>query len=192
MNPQKQTNTPEAALWEKTKPGDGGHGEKPGDAAQRTPSSLARTHFLPSTQTVMVSPLSRTEGPRSRPLPPDGSGWEASVQKLAGLEKEAQRLRRLLALEATSTTQGTMTAADGCAEKPPGGPETPPASTASREVGCQTDATEVSRVCTQYLIMMTHEKRQQRKMFYYRPSARAALKRRSNGNPCSPSSESEL
>nr|XP_040031484.1 MORC family CW-type zinc finger protein 3 isoform X2 [Gasterosteus aculeatus aculeatus] len=144
MNPQKQTNTPEAALWEKTKPGDGGRGEKPGDAAQRTPSSLARTHFLPSTQTVMVSPLSRTEGPRSRPLPPDGSGWEASVQKLAGLEKEAQRLRRLLALEATSTTQGTMTAADGCAEKPPGGPETPPASTASREVGCQTDATESS------------------------------------------------
>ncbi|XP_037316661.2 MORC family CW-type zinc finger protein 3 [Pungitius pungitius] len=139
MNLQKPTNTPEAVLSEKTKPGDGGQGEKPGDAAQRAPSSLTRTHCLPSTQTVMVSPLSRTEGPRSRPLPPDGSGREASVQKLAGLEKEALRLRRLLALEATGT------AADGGTEKPPAGPpETRAASTASREVGCQTDVAESS------------------------------------------------
>ncbi|KAM8909975.1 MORC family CW-type zinc finger protein 3 [Spinachia spinachia] len=138
VNPPKQTNAPEPLLPGKTKPADGGRGEKRGDAAQRTHSTLARTHCLPSTQTVMVSPLSRSEGPRSRLLPPGGSGREASVQKLAGLEKEAQRLRRLLALDAADTT-----AADGAGEKPAAGPGTPPPSTARREVGCQTDVAQV-------------------------------------------------
>ncbi len=76
------------------------------------------------------------------------------MQKLAGLEKEAQRLRRLLGLEITKATQGTMTTADSGAEKPKGA-----ASTAGREVGCQTDVAEVSRVHSQYFrfIMMTVE-----------------------------------
>ncbi|KAK9518155.1 hypothetical protein VZT92_023469 [Zoarces viviparus] len=144
MNPEKQINIPEPVSVEKPNPDGSSRVEKPGDAAQRTPSSLTWTHSLPSTQTVMVSPLSRTEGPWSRPLPPEGSGREANVQKLAGLEKEAQRLRRLLALEVRKTTRGTMTTADSSAEKPTGGPETPPASRASREVGCQTGVAESS------------------------------------------------
>lgn len=68
----------------------------------------------------------------------------ANVQKLAGLEKEAQRLRQLLGLEVTKISQGTMTTADGGSEKPKEGRVTPASSAASREVGCQTDVTEVS------------------------------------------------
>ncbi|XP_034398714.1 MORC family CW-type zinc finger protein 3 isoform X2 [Cyclopterus lumpus] len=142
MNPEKPTDIPETMSSEKTRPDGSSRVEKPGDAAQRTPTNLPWTHSLPSTQTVMVSPLSRTEGPWSRTLPPEGSGREANMQKLAGLEKEAQRLRRLLTLEVTKTTQGTMTTADSSAEKPTAGPETSPASRASREVGCQTDLSE--------------------------------------------------
>ncbi|TNN81900.1 MORC family CW-type zinc finger protein 3 [Liparis tanakae] len=140
MNPETPTDIPETVLSEKTRPGGSSRVEKQGDAAQRTPTTLSWTHPLPSTQTVMVSPLSRTEGPWSR-MPPEGSGREANVQKLAGLEKEAQRLRRLLNLEVTQTTQGTMTTADSSSEKPPAGPERP-ASGAGREVGCQTDCSE--------------------------------------------------
>lgn len=150
MNPEKQTKIPETLSSGKTKRDSSSQVERPCDTAQRTPTSLTWTHSLPSTQTVMVSPLSRTEGPRSRPLPPERSDQEANVQKLAGLEKEAQRLRRLLGLEITKATQGTMTTADGSAEKPKGA-----ASTASREVGCQTDAAEVSRVYTQYFRFTT-------------------------------------
>ncbi|XP_068442768.1 MORC family CW-type zinc finger protein 3 [Clinocottus analis] len=142
MNPEKQTDIPETVSSEKTRPDGSSRVGKPGDAAHRTPTNLPWTHSLLSTQTVMVSPLSRTEGPRSRPPPPEGSGREANVQKLAGLEKEAQKLRRLLTLEVTKTTQGTMTTADSGAEKPTGGPETRPASRACREVGCQTDLSE--------------------------------------------------
>ncbi|XP_056295139.1 MORC family CW-type zinc finger protein 3 isoform X2 [Pseudoliparis swirei] len=141
MNPEKPTDIPETVFSEKTRPGGSSRVEKQGDAAQRTPTNLSWNHSLPSTQTVMVSPLSRTEGPWSR-MPPEGSGWEANVQKLAGLEKEAQRLRRLLNLEVTKTTQGTMTTADRSSEKSTAGPETRPASRAGREVGCQTDLSE--------------------------------------------------
>ncbi|XP_044061161.1 MORC family CW-type zinc finger protein 3 isoform X2 [Siniperca chuatsi] len=144
MNPEKQRKKPETLSLEKTKQDSSSQVEKPGDTAQRNPTSLTWTHSLPSTQTVMVSPLSRTEGPRSRPLPPEGSDEEANVQKLAGLEKEAQKLRRLLGLEITKTTRGTMTTADSSAEKPKGRLVTPPVSTASREVGCQTDVAESS------------------------------------------------
>ncbi|XP_054452996.1 MORC family CW-type zinc finger protein 3 isoform X2 [Anoplopoma fimbria] len=143
INPEKQPSVPKMVSLEKTKPPRSSRVEKPGDAAQR-PNSLTWTHSLPSTQTVMVSPLSRTEGPWSRPLPPEGSGREANVQKLVVLEKEAQRLRRLLALEVTKTTQGTMTTADSSAERPTRGMRSPPASRASREVGSQTDVAESS------------------------------------------------
>ncbi|XP_070769276.1 MORC family CW-type zinc finger protein 3 [Enoplosus armatus] len=143
MNPEKQTKIPDTPSLEKTKQDSSSRVERPGDAAQRTPTALTWTHLFPSTQTVMVSPLSRTEGPRSRTLPPEGSNREANVQKLAGLEKEAQRLRRLLGLEISKTSQGTMTAADSSTEKPKGGLETLPP-TASREVGCQTDVDESS------------------------------------------------
>ncbi|XP_045887114.1 MORC family CW-type zinc finger protein 3 isoform X2 [Micropterus dolomieu] len=131
MNPEK----PNTLSLRKSKQDSSSRGEKPGDAVQRTPTSLTWTHSLPSTQTVMVSPLSRTEGPWSRPLPPEGSDREANAQKLTGLEKETQRLRRLLGLEITKTTQGTMTTADSSTEKPEG---------TSREVGCQTDVAESS------------------------------------------------
>ncbi|XP_070692754.1 MORC family CW-type zinc finger protein 3 [Pempheris klunzingeri] len=152
MNPEKQINITETPSSKKTKQDSSSSSsrvEKPGDTAQRTTSSLSWTHSPPPTQTVMVSPLSRSEEPWSRPLPPEGSDREADLLKLAGLEKAAQRLRRLLGLEITKTTQGTMTTADGSAGKQGGrggggGATTSSASTASREVGCQTDVAESS------------------------------------------------
>lgn len=139
-SPDKQTNVPETRSLERTRQDCSNRGEKQGDAVQQTPTSVTWTHSLPSTQTVVVSPLSRTEG--SRPLPLEGSDREAKVQKLAALEKEVQRLRRLLDLEITTTTQGTMTATDVCSEKL----EEPSASTEGREVSCQTDVAEVSTI----------------------------------------------
>ncbi|XP_069027513.1 MORC family CW-type zinc finger protein 3 [Embiotoca jacksoni] len=115
--------------------------EKKSDTLQQTPTSHTWTHMLPSTQTVMVSPLSRTEGQRSRSLPADGVDREGKVQRLAGLEKEVQRLRSFLGLEITKTTQGTMTIAGSGNEKPTQGLSL---STASREVGCQTNVAECS------------------------------------------------
>ncbi|XP_039975066.1 MORC family CW-type zinc finger protein 3 isoform X2 [Xiphias gladius] len=135
MKPEKQTH-----VSEKTKQDSSSRVWKPADAAQQTPTSLTWSHSLPSTQTVMVSPLSRTEGPQSRPLLLKGSDREAKVKKLAGLEKEVRGLRSLLGLEAEKTSQGTMTTADSDAEKP----KDLPASTAIREVGCQTDTAECS------------------------------------------------
>ncbi|XP_073343148.1 MORC family CW-type zinc finger protein 3 [Pagrus major] len=132
-NPGEQKDIPETPSSEKTKQDSSSRAEKQADTAQRVLTNLTWTHSLTSTQTVKVSPLSRTEGPRSRPPPPQGSDREANVQKLAGLEKEAQRLRRLLGLEITKATRGTMTTAEGG-----------PATTASREVGCQTDEAESS------------------------------------------------
>ncbi|XP_036933595.1 MORC family CW-type zinc finger protein 3 isoform X3 [Acanthopagrus latus] len=132
-NPGKQKDATETPSSEKTKQDGSSRAEKQADKAQRVVTNLTWTHSLPSTQTVMVSPLSRTEGPRSRPPPPQGSDWDVNVQRLAGLEKEAQRLRRLLGLEIKKTTQGTMTTADGG-----------PATADSREVGCQTDDAESS------------------------------------------------
>ena len=137
INPEKKTH-----VSQKIKQDDSSRVERPGDAAQQTSTSLTRSHSVPSTQTVVVSPLSRTDGTPSRPLPLEGSDREAKVQKLALLEKEVQGLRRLLGLEATKKSQGTMTTADSGAEKP----KEQPASTASREVGCQTDVAEV-RLC---------------------------------------------
>ncbi|KAA8588859.1 hypothetical protein FQN60_010204 [Etheostoma spectabile] len=142
---QEPSSEVEPLSLEKIKQDSSGRVKKPSDAAQRTPTCLTWTHSLPCTQTVMVSPLSRTEGQSSRPLPPEGSDREANVQKLAGLEKEVQRLHRLLGLEVTKTSQGTMTTADSSAKQPIRGLVTPPASTASREVACQT---EVAESCT--------------------------------------------
>lgn len=139
-SPEKQTNVSETLSAEKTRQDCSNRGEKQGDTAQQAPTSLPWAHSLPSAQTVMVSPLSRTEG--SRALPPEGSDREAKVQKLAALEKEVQRLRRLLDLEITKTTQGTMTAADSCTEKL----KELSACSEGRDVGCQTDVAEVSKV----------------------------------------------
>ncbi|KAK5864732.1 hypothetical protein PBY51_015950 [Eleginops maclovinus] len=129
LNPVQQTQRIETLSLEKTKDSSS-RVEKPSDAAQRIPTSLTWTSALPFAQTVMVSPLSRTEGPWSRPLPSEGSDRETHLQKLTLLEKEAQRVRRLLGLEITKKTQGTMT--------------THSESTASREVSCQTDVAESS------------------------------------------------
>ncbi|XP_045573905.1 MORC family CW-type zinc finger protein 3 isoform X5 [Salmo salar] len=69
-------------------------------------SSLAWPPSLPSAQTVVVSPLSRPEGPWPRALTLEGAGSDrgALVQRLAGLEKEAQRLRRILGSTALPAT----------------------------------------------------------------------------------------
>ncbi|KAM7389829.1 hypothetical protein PAMP_023783 [Pampus punctatissimus] len=137
LHPEKQTNVPETPVSEKTKQDSSSSLDKTGD-------TLSLVHSLPSTQTVMVSPLSRTEGQRSRPLPPEWSDREAKIQRLAGLEKEAQRLRRVLSLEITKKTQGTMTTADSSTEKRKAQLVTRPASSATRAVGCQTNMAESS------------------------------------------------
>ncbi|XP_010730438.3 MORC family CW-type zinc finger protein 3 [Larimichthys crocea] len=139
-----QTNIPETLSSEKTKQDRINHLEKPGDTSQRVLTKLTWTTSLPSNQSATVSSLSHTEGPQSRMLPPEGGDRETNMQKLAGLEKEAERLRRLLGLEITKTTQGTMTTDDSSTEKPKQGVESTPASSASREVGCQTDVAESS------------------------------------------------
>lgn len=74
--------------------------------------------------------------PQSEPLSPDKRDQVSNLQKLARLEKEVQKLRRLLGLQAHRTTQGTMTT-----EKKP---KDAPANPSSREIGCQTDVAEVS------------------------------------------------
>ncbi|XP_034546595.1 MORC family CW-type zinc finger protein 3 isoform X2 [Notolabrus celidotus] len=135
-NPETQRNK----LW--TSEGDSNSlGEKKGDTTQRTLTSLSWTHSLPSAQTVKVSPLSRTV---SRSVPPEGSDREANMQKLAGLEKETQRLRRLLGLEVTKISQSTMTESESRGENQNGGLMKPLASTASNEVSCQTEEAESS------------------------------------------------
>lgn len=97
-------------------------------------------HSLPSTQTVIVPPLSRTEGQQSRVLPTEGVNREAKMQRLVGLEKEAEKLRSLLGLEITKTTQGTMTNDDSDEKSPTQTLEKP---SGRKEVGCQTDMAEV-------------------------------------------------
>ncbi|XP_043982856.1 MORC family CW-type zinc finger protein 3 isoform X2 [Gambusia affinis] len=110
------------------------------NALQQTPSNTW-TYLPLATQTVMVSPL-RTERPQSKVLPPELGEREAKVQKLAALEREAERLRSLLGLEVSKTTQGTMTTADGVVEKE--GIGRPTASTTSKDVSCQTVMVECS------------------------------------------------
>ncbi|XP_074530616.1 MORC family CW-type zinc finger protein 3 [Halichoeres trimaculatus] len=111
-------------------------GEKRGDTALRTPTSLAWTHSFSSTQqTVKVSPLSRTV---NRSVHPEGGDRDANMQKLTMLEKEAQRLRRFLGLEVTKISQSTMTESESGAGNQVG------PTTASREVSCQTEEAETS------------------------------------------------
>ncbi|XP_017289817.1 MORC family CW-type zinc finger protein 3 isoform X2 [Kryptolebias marmoratus] len=118
------------------------------NASQQTPTSHTWTYSPLATQTVVVSPLSRTEGPQSRTLPPEGGDREAKVQKLATLEREAQRLRSLLGLEVPKTTRGTMTAAEDFTETPKEGLLRTTAFPTSREVGCQTVMAECSTSAT--------------------------------------------
>ncbi|XP_029368037.1 MORC family CW-type zinc finger protein 3 [Echeneis naucrates] len=128
-NPEKQTQVSDTFSKDKNKQDSSGKTEKPGDILQHT---LTRTHSPPPTQTVILS-----EGPWSRPLPLKVGEQEAKEQKLAGLEKEVQALRRILGLEVTKKSQSTMTSAKSCAENPK-------TSTVSREVGCQTEMAESS------------------------------------------------
>lgn len=111
------------------------------NAMQQTPTNHTWTYSPLATQTVMVSPL-RTERSQSKALPPEQGEREAKLQKLATLEKETERLRSLLGLEVSKTTQGTMTTADSDAEKDGEGRSTK--STTSKDVGCQTVMAECS------------------------------------------------
>lgn len=133
MSLEKQTQMSETPSSEKSRQDGNSPAVKPVDISQRS----TWLQSAPSTQTVVVSPLSRTETPQSR-SPPEESEQVASELKLARLEKEAQKLRRLLGLEVTKISQGTMTTADP--DKPR---EHPAAFRASREIGCQTDTAEV-------------------------------------------------
>lgn len=74
--------------------------------------------------------------PQSGPLSPDEGDRVADLQRLAALEKEVLKLRRLLGPQIHRTTQGTMTTE----EKPKDAVANP----SSREIGCQTDVAEVS------------------------------------------------
>lgn len=92
----------------------------------------------PSTQALTV--LSRIDAP----LPTKLDDRVAKVQRLAMLEKEVKRLRSFLGLEVEKLNQGTMTTPDSSTERPR---QVPASLTARREVACQTDTAEVSRVC---------------------------------------------
>ncbi|XP_076861912.1 MORC family CW-type zinc finger protein 3 isoform X2 [Brachyhypopomus gauderio] len=61
--------------------------------------STARPHPLSPAQTVVVPPLSRTSRQPVSPLPVEGVDRPALAGKLAQLEREAKRLRRLLSLQ---------------------------------------------------------------------------------------------
>ncbi|MEQ2263100.1 hypothetical protein XENORESO_003139, partial [Xenotaenia resolanae] len=108
---------------------------------EQTPTNHTWTYSPLATQTVVVSPL-RTERPQSRALPPELGEREVKIRKLAELEREAERLRILLGLEVSKTTQGTMTTADSVIEKEGMGGSR--ASTTSKEVGCQAVMAECS------------------------------------------------
>ncbi|XP_067103959.1 MORC family CW-type zinc finger protein 3 isoform X1 [Osmerus mordax] len=102
--------------------GERAHATRVGTA--QTTSSQAWIHSLPPAQTVVVSPLSRPEGPWSRSTSLEGGDKEGMVKRLAALEKESQRLRQALGLapmpepDATPTTSPT-------GEKPSSRPKEP-------------------------------------------------------------------
>lgn len=131
-----QTNETENRSSEQIKQERPSRADNAGNTSQRFFASLSRTSSIPSTQTMIVPPLTRTE----MPLPPDESDQAGNLQKLTGLEREVQRLRQILGLQITKKNQGTMTTADFSAEKPKEGLLIPPGS--SSEVGCQTEVTE--------------------------------------------------
>lgn len=119
-------------------------GEKRGDTAQRTPTSLSWTHSpFSAQQTVKVSPLSRTV---SRSVPPEGGDRDANMLRLIALEKEAERLRKLVDLEVKKISQSTMTESENSEGDQDGGLMKQSATTASRDVGCQTEEAEVGRI----------------------------------------------
>ncbi|KAM3838089.1 MORC family CW-type zinc finger protein 3, partial [Diretmus argenteus] len=130
LNPGKEAGSPQTLS--KTRRDSSGRADKPGDIAQYS-CSLAWS--LPSAQTAAAA-----EGPPSRPPPPQGGEREATVRRLARVEEEAQTLRKLLGVEVTKVTRGTMTTADASVENP-----TATASTATTETGCQTEVGEVKR-----------------------------------------------
>ncbi|XP_036826295.1 MORC family CW-type zinc finger protein 3 isoform X4 [Oncorhynchus mykiss] len=111
QQPGKDCNEPQTLIGqtEKTKGEKAPLGATRGGLSQPS-SSLAWPPSLTSAQTVVVSPLSRPEGPWPRALTLEGAGSErgALVQRLAGLEKEAQRLRRILGSNAPPATQDTV------------------------------------------------------------------------------------
>ncbi|KAM4622208.1 MORC family CW-type zinc finger protein 3 [Polymixia lowei] len=123
--PEKEDSEYQTLSSDNTNQGNTSSAETQVDTAQ-----LDWTPHLPSTQ---------TEAPRSRALPPEGGDKEAIVQRLAGLEKEAQELQKLLGLEIKKTTQGTMTTANASAEKPTGTVETQTVSITTKVVSCQTE-----------------------------------------------------
>ncbi|XP_030595209.1 MORC family CW-type zinc finger protein 3 [Archocentrus centrarchus] len=140
-HPGKQRDTFKTLSPEKNKKDSSSRVEYSDTNPPQTHTGNTWIHSPSSTQTVMVSPLSRTEGQQSRLLPPEGGNREAKMQRLDALEKEAQKLRSLLGLEIIKTTQGTMTTADSNAENPKVGLVKP---IGCKEVGCQTDIAECS------------------------------------------------
>lgn len=83
-----------------------------------------------------VSTQSPGSSPQSGPLLPDERDQVVNLQRLAALEKEVLKLRKLLGLRVHRTTQGTITTE-----------EKPKDAVANPSVGCQTDVAEVSRDC---------------------------------------------
>ncbi|XP_014068362.2 MORC family CW-type zinc finger protein 3 isoform X4 [Salmo salar] len=127
QQPGKDGNEPHplTGQTEKTKGEKAPLGASRGGLSQPS-SSLAWPPSLTSAQTVVVSPLSRPEGPWPRALTLEGAGSErgALVQRLAGLEKEAQRLRRILGSNAPPATQDTVVMTEAASgDKASGGAE---------------------------------------------------------------------
>lgn len=118
-------------------------------AEHQTPSSEMVSSNTQAVKPTIVSGPPREPGSASsvQTLPPMGKTRNGTSQvtnelRLAQLQTEAQQLRRLLGLEANTTSHGTMTASD-LAPDGPAGVQAAAAVKASRDVGCQTDTAEV-------------------------------------------------
>lgn len=108
-----------------------------GPAAKPTDGSCS----APPAPVVATSPLGQAE---HEAPPPQKNQQVASKLRLAQLEMEAQQLRQLLGLEATTSSRCPTPPNDLVAEQPDGmRAEAAAVVGTSREVGCQTDVAEV-------------------------------------------------
>lgn len=107
-----------------------------GRVPEVTPTEVSQRPTGPrsASSTQTVSQLG--ESVKATPLP-----QVINKLRLAQLEREAQQLRRLLGLEATTTSQGTMTTSD--LDQPDGPQAAAAVVKSSTEVVCQTDTAEV-------------------------------------------------
>ncbi|KAF4105155.1 hypothetical protein G5714_014486 [Onychostoma macrolepis] len=96
---QEDTIQPEASVYEgPVEPQTSQGPQMPKDQPRIPPHPLSPHTSTTMTQTVVVTPLSRPGFQPVSPLPADGSDRVALAQRLAQLEREAKRLKRILGI----------------------------------------------------------------------------------------------